>query len=132
MSMREYAYEDYGLVLDKATMEHIYVKKFNEPIGDEDVIDALWDSEFCTLAPEFTGEAFRIEDDGKDGWYDTLVYACDAVYYVPFDKYPSLFDAPYSNIDEIIEEFKTKIGEYMPDGYDYRTNLRHIVGTTFG
>jgi hypothetical protein len=27
---------------------------------------------------------------------------------------------------------KEKIGEYLPEDYDYRTNIRHIIGTTFG
>ena len=132
MSMREYAYEDYGLILDKPTMEHIYVKKFNEPIGDEDVAEALCDVEFCTCAPQFTGEAFNIEDDGKDSWSNSLVCACDEVYYVPFNQYPSLFKAPYNDINEIVEEFKEKLGEYMPEDYDYRANLKHIIGTVWG
>lgn len=132
MSMREYAYEDYGLVLDKATMEHIYVKKFNEPIGDEDVAEALWDSEFCTLASQFTGEAFDIADNGNDDWNNPLIYACDEMYYVSFNSYPSLFNAPYNNINEIVEEFKEKLGEYMPEDYDYRANLKHIIGTVWG
>lgn len=132
MSMREYAYEDYGLVLDNPTMEYIFVKKFKEPIGDENVAEALCDSEFCVCAPQFTGEAFDIEDDGKDGWVSSLAYVGDEVYYVPFNKYPSLFKAPYNNIDEIVEEFKEKIGGYMPDDYDYRANIHHIIGTIWG
>ena len=132
MSMREYAYEDYGLILDEPTMEHIFVKKFNEPVGDEHVGCALYDSEFCTCAPQFTGEASGIHDDGKDDWSNSLVYECDEVYYVPLNKYPSLFKAPYNNIDEIVEEFKEKLGEYMPDDYGYRANLRHIIGTVWG
>ena len=132
MSMREYAYEDYGLILDKPTMEHIYVKKFNEPIGDEDVAYALCDAEFCVVAPQFTGEALYIEDNGRDGWSPSLTYACDELYYVPFNEYPSLFKAPYNDINEIVEEFKEKLGEYMPENYNYRANLYHIIGTVWG
>ena len=132
MSMREYAYEDYGLVLDQATMEHIFIKKFNEPIDDVDVADALWDADVCTCAGQFTGEAFSIENNGNDNGFDTLVYASDEVYYVPFNKYPSLFKAPYKDINEIVEEFKEKLSEYMPEGYDYRANIRHIIGTVWG
>ena len=132
MSMREYAYEDYGLVLDEPTMEHIFVKKFNEPIDDLDVGCELYDSDICTCAGQFTGEAFGIKDDGKDDWDDSLTYNCDEVYYISISKYPSLFKAPYNNINEIVEEFKEKIGEYMPDGYDYRANLKHIIGTVWG
>lgn len=131
MSMREYAYDDYGLILDNSTMEHIFVKKFNEPIDDENVGWALCDAEFCVCAPQFTGEAFYITDNGKDSWDISITYSCDEVYYVPFNKYPSLFQAPYNNIDEIVQEFKEKLGEYMPENYDYRANLYHIIGTVW-
>ena len=36
------------------------------------------------------------------------------------------------NIDEIIDEFKGKLGEYLPDGFDYRGKIRHVSGTYFG
>ena len=132
MRMREYAYEDYGLVLDKPTMEHIFVKRFNEPIGDEDAGYALYDAEVCTCACQFTGEAFNIEDNGNDSWYDTIAYASDEIYYVPFNKYPSLFKASYKDINDIVEEFKEKLGEYMPENYNYRANIKHIIGTVWG
>ena len=132
MSMREYAYEDYGLILDKPTMEYIFAKQFNEPIDDLDVGCELYDADVCTCAGQFTGEAFCLKDDGKDDWGDSFTYNCDEVYYVPINKYPSLFKAPYNNIDDIVEEFKEKLGEYMPEGYDYRANICHIIGTTWG
>jgi hypothetical protein len=33
---------------------------------------------------------------------------------------------------EIIEELKEEVGQYLPNDYDYRKNIRHIIGTTFG
>ena len=132
MSMREYAYYDYGLVFDDTTMQYIYNKRFDDPIEGEDVAMALCDSEFCICAGNFTGEAFPIMDNGNDDWNNSKVYSGDSVYYVPFDLYPSLFKAPYNNIEEIVEEFKKKVGEYMPEGYDYRANICHIIGTVFG
>jgi hypothetical protein len=35
-------------------------------------------------------------------------------------------------VDEIIEEMKQKVGELLPDDYDYRKNIVHVVGTYFG
>ena len=131
MSMRDYAYEDYGLVLDEATMKHICAKMFDESVEDGELGYALYEADFCQSAGEFTGEAFTIRDDGGDE-YSRSSYCCDSLYYVPFEKYPSLFNAPYKDINEIVEEFKSKVGEYMPEGYDYRANIRHIIGTTFG
>ncbi len=132
MSMRDYAYEDYGLVLDKETMKHIFEKKFNEPADDYDVGQELYDNDFCNAAFSFTGETFYLSDKGEDMWAESTSYCCSEVYYVPIDHYPSLFNAPYGGMSDIIDEFEAKVGEYMPDGYDYRANIRHIVGTTFG
>jgi hypothetical protein len=132
--MRDYAYEDYGLVLDEATMKHICEKLHIE--AEEDRYEyygaALYEEDFCVDAGEFTGQAFALRDDGVDEVGDDISYFGDALYYVPFEKYPSLFNAPYKDINEIVEEFKSKVGEYMPNGYDYRANIRHIIGTTFG
>lgn len=133
MSMRDYAYNDYGLVLDEDTMKYMYAKAVGEQEADlYDMGYALYEKGMCEYTGEFTGEASFIDDDGDDDWRISESYSCDAIYYVPIRKYPSLFQAPYSNIDEIVEEFKSKVGAYMPDGYDYRANIRHIVGTVFG
>ena len=134
MSMREYAYEDYGLVLELDVMKYICTRKFPEDEYDEDddVVQALYDTDFCTCAGQFTGEAFYINDDGRDDWNCSQSYSCDELYYIPFGGYPSLFKAPYNSIDEIVDEFKEKIGEFMPPDYDYRANLKHIIGTVWG
>ena len=133
MSMRDYAYVDYGLVLDKETIRHMYSKVFE---GQEEELNdmgyALYDEGIVEYTGEFTGEAMKIEDNGNDDWRDTIVYSADVFYYVPLGKYPSLFEANYKDINEIVDEFKSKVGKYMPESYDYRANIRHIIGTTFG
>lgn len=133
MSMRDYAYVDYGLVLDKKTIKHMYDKVFDTPEEyEEDMGYALYVKGIVEYTGEFTGEAMRIDDNGNDAWRDTTVYSADVIYYVPLGKYPSLFEANYKDINEIVEEFKFKVGEYMPEDYDYRSNIRHIIGTTWG
>jgi hypothetical protein len=131
--MRDYACEDYGLVLDDATMRYICDKMFtDDPVDEGDEGCALYEAQICNLFGQFTGEAFGIQENGHDNWENSTNYDFDEVYYVPFDKYPSLFSTAYRDINEIIEEFREKIGKYMPEGYDYRANIRHIIGTTFG
>lgn len=44
----------------------------------------------------------------------------------------ALFKAAYKDMNELIDEFKSDIGEYLPEDFDYRANIRHIVGTYFG
>ena len=133
MSMRYYAIEDYGLVLDDKALRFICDKMFaDDPVDEGDETCVLYEAEIIDLFDEFTGEAFCINDNGDDVWDRSTSYSCDEVPYVPLRKYPSLFGAVYKDFNEIIEELKEKIGEYMPEDYDYRANIRHIIGTTFG
>ena len=133
MSMRDYSYVDYGLVLDEQTVKHMYNKAFDGREEEwEDMLYALYDEGICEYAGDFTGEAIGVDDDGSNSWNDTIVYNNDMLYYVPLRKYPSLFHKAYDSIIDIINELKENIGQYMPEGYNYRANIRHIVGTTFG
>ena len=56
----------------------------------------------------------------------------DGIFYIPVSKYPTLFKKAYNNMDEIVEEFKNKIGKCLSKDFDYRSSIRHIVGTYYG
>lgn len=60
------------------------------------------------------------------------MYDGDRIYYIQVSSYPTLFKPAYKSMDELIAEFKEKVGEYLPEDFDYRSNIRHIVGTYFG
>jgi hypothetical protein len=133
MSMRTYAYEDYGLVLNEETIKMICEKVFtDEPHNEANDGYALYDAEICQMAGNFTGETYPITDNGNDDWNNSTTYDDDSVFYIPVKKYPTLFKNAYKNIDEMVAEFKDALGEYLPDGYNYRANICHIVGTTWG
>lgn len=134
MSMRDYAVDDYGLMLDKETVKTI-ITKIGVDIVDEDFDFSygLYDEGICEYISEFTGEAQRINDDGCFNWgneYES--YRGDSIAYVPLNKYPTLFKRAYNNMEEIIDEFKSKLGEYLPEDFDYRSRICHICGTYFG
>ena len=141
MSMREYAVYDYGLVLTPETMKKL-AAKLCEDFTKEDFEDdtfAFYESvEYAfnghiEYVSEFTGEAKYIEDDGTCSWgCDSIFYDSDYLYYIPIGRALSLFKAAYKNMDEMIEDFKERIGTYMPEDFDYRTNMRYIVGTYWG
>lgn len=135
MSMREWAVDDYGLLLTKETIKIIALKVLDdlEERDEDEYGDALYEDGFCEYIGEFTGEAIYIEDDGKEDWRRSgESYNGDRIYYVNVSKYPSLFKAAYENMDELITEFKSKVGDYLPEDFDYRANIRHIVGTYWG
>lgn len=135
MSMRDYAVDDYGLVLDEGIINDIASQIFEEYTENADVHWGyeLYEKGICEYISEFTGEAQELTDDGVYTWGgDSKDYRCDTICYVPTSKYPTLFKQAYSSMDEIIEEFKEKLGKYLTDDFDYRSNIRHICGTYYG
>lgn len=59
-------------------------------------------------------------------------YDVDVIYYVPTKNYGTLFKAAYANMEELESEFRTKFNKYLPDDFDYRKHIRHIIGTYYG
>lgn len=110
----------------------------------DDFTEAEWENDRygCTEAvvdklgiesiSEFSGEAFTINDNGESDWSNADIYSGDAIYYVGTSAYPNLFKQAYKDINELIDEFKKKIGKHLPEDFDYRGSVRHIVGTYFG
>jgi uncharacterized protein (UPF0297 family) len=135
--MRDYAVDDYGLVLDEETMKIIASKVFddfidnNEEYGDWGY--EIYDRGKCEYISDFTGEAQELTDDGVYTWGgNSKDYRYDSICYVPTSKYPTLFKRAYNNMEEIVEEFKSKLGKYLPKDFDYRNKIRHISGTYYG
>lgn len=140
MSMRDYAVDDYGLVIDSNIMHCLAVKLYDDCTDEEwdkdkyEFIEGVVDTLGLESIPNFVGEAFPIKDNGDTEWDDASsdFYDNDAIYYVAVSRYPNLFIAPYKDIGDLIGQFKSAIGKYLPENYAYRQNIRHIVGTYYG
>ena len=135
MSMRDYAVDDYGLLLTEETMRTIasIVCDDFDDMEEDEYGDALYEKGICEYIGDFSGEAIRITDDGYHEYGNNGESYCgDQIFYVPICSYSTLFKPAYENMDELIAEFKQKLGEYLPEDFDYRANIRHIVGTYFG
>lgn len=135
MSMRDYPVDDYGLLLTDETMKIIASKVCDdfEDLEEDEYGDALYEKGICEYIGDFTGEAGILFDDGMNDWMKNgEMYNGDRIYYIQVSSYPTIFKAAYENMDALIEEFKEKVGEYLPEDFDYRSNIRHIVGTYFG
>lgn len=135
MSMGDYAVDDYGLLLTEETMKiiaSIVCDDFDDMEEDE-YGEALYDEGICEYISCFTGESTIVTDDGYDEyWKSNERYSGDTIYYISVGLYPTLFKAAYENMDALIAEFRSKLGEYLPEDFDYRANIRHIVGTYWG
>ena len=136
MSMRDYAVNDYGLVLDVETMKIIASKVFDDFVDDDEEFGdwgyELYDKGLCEYIVDFTGEAQEVDGSGCYWGGDSIDYSGDAICYIQASNYPTLFRKAYNNMDELVEEFKNKIGKYLPENFDYLSNIRHICGTYYG
>lgn len=139
MSMRDYSFVDYGIVLSEDILKCVAQKTF-EDFNEEEwngypygYIEDLFEKYGLGYNSEFTGDAVLVDDAGDDDWSCYESYDSDAIYYLPVGKMPSFFTCAYKNMDELIKEFKNSdIGKKLPDDFDFRGNFRHIVGTYFG
>lgn len=138
MSMRDYGVNDYGLIVNKETMKLLASKAINEYTEEdyekepEYYVDELYEAGIIECIGEFTGESMEIGDDGDNLWSSGETYDSDRIHYVPILKQSTLFKAAYKDMDELVSELKKQLEEYLPDDFDYRSNVRHIVGTYFG
>lgn len=141
MSMREYAVYDYGLLLTEEMMKvlaKMHCKDFTEEDFDMDEFGFYEEVELVfggniEYVGQFTGEAKYVEDDGSCNWgFNSVFYDDEVLYYVPINRKLSLFEATYKSMDDMIADFKERVGKYMPEDFDYRYNMRYIVGTYWG
>lgn len=136
--MMRYGVNDYGLLLSDDTMKYLAAKICDDYSDDEykedkhSFNDAVVETIGLEYISEFSGDAVRIAADGSDDWYSENNFSGDIIYYVPFSHYPNLFNVAYSDMKSIINEMKGKIGKYLSEDFDYRSNIRHIVGTYYG
>lgn len=139
MSMRYYAIDDYGYVLNDDEMNAL-AKQMNLDDGyDPDTEVDRWDvAERYDITPEseFEGELYPIDSCGNDIW-EASENADESLYYIPLTHGPALFgSAPYVNKYYLIKEMREEYPQFkviFPDDDDeFFKHIRHIVGTTFG
>lgn len=136
MSMRDYAVDDYGLVLDDETVHLIASKVFDNYTEDDGEHGNwkydLYEEGICEYISDFTGETQQVDENGGYWWGNSESYSYDVIVYVQASCYPTLFKKAYNNMDELIDEFKGKLGQYLPEDFDYKSRICHISGTYYG
>ena len=138
MSMRDYAVDDYGLLMTREMMKMVaskVCKDYTEEEYEEDEFgfnEQLYDEGIVEYIGDFTGESIAINDKGESCWSVSESYCGDMIWFAPTKNISTLFKAAYENMDEMIEEFRKRLGEYLPADFDYRKYIRHISGTYFG
>lgn len=135
MGMRDYAVDDYGVVLDDEAFKYAaqVLNQTNELFEDDycDTRDEVAEALNLDMIGNFCGEAFRVKGNGNCDYSDALTYDDDCVYFYGL-RHPTLFKAAYKSVDEIAAECRAAIGKYLPQTFDYVKHIRHIVGTYYG
>ena len=90
MSMRNYSFSDYGIVL-------------NGLVG-VDVLEELAEDETVDTQFSFTGDAFPLDDEGNPVWNKADTFCDESLYYVPLQRSPGFFKAAYKNMDELVAD----------------------------
>ena len=134
--VQNYAFVDYGMYLNDETSRILAktVCGFEKADWEEDsseCIQAVYEKlcDVISVVGQFSGVVAPVNSDGSVLWDDEIEFDNDTVYYIPLGKEVHLFKAPYENIDEIVAEFKEKIGKYLPSDFDYTSNLYRVFGT---
>lgn len=134
MGMRNWEVFDYGLLINKETANHMASVAFEDY---EEKSEYDWQIELSGAGigeyiSEFTGGALKLEDNGYFIYSSAESYAVEPIFYISALKLPTLFSAAYKDMEELIKEFKDRVGEYLPYDFDYRNNIRYICGTYYG
>jgi len=123
MSMRDYSVVAYGVVL-------------NNLVDDDDLLQDLVEGDSISSQFSFTGESFKIKDNGNPDWGQCEDYRDDTIYYVELPKYPSLFKAAYKNMRELVTDMVNRYNgiEGLPKltRKKVRESIRLIQGTYYG
>lgn len=136
MGSNNYSIECYALVIPKDVL-FAAVKKQKDYCSlweDCDIHDYAIDKFSLSHESEFTGGLVYVDNKGRDDYCEEEIM-CESkeIFYFTTQKHPTLFNAAYSSIEEILDEFKKELPpELLGDDFDYRKNFRHIIGTYFG
>jgi len=139
MSMRDYGFDEYGLLLDDKLLKMIILSDYPDCTDEEYENNAkeyaydLYERGVIQMESDFTGEAHTINDNGRTEWWEAPVYFNDdTLFYVPTLNAPCLFSAAYESMGDLLAEFETALSGYIPVDYDLRPHVYHIVGTYYG
>lgn len=128
MSMRDYACYGTGLIIadeDADVFLSKYASKFNE---DEDFT-------FCDLYERSDLKHQIVYVDETDITLHNLnddEENFDSAIIIATLKFASLFEAAYSSKEELIEEFKSDLGDLLPEDFDYEKYVGEYSYTEWG
>ncbi len=138
MSMQETGISEYAFLFTDETLRLIAKKLFSDYTDEKynkamglyvyDIKEKL----SLNYEGEFTGSTYPLKEDGCPDFFSEDNYSSNILLYLPLEKEISLFKTSYKNMEEVVSEIRNKIGDYLPDDYNYRKNICLICGTYYG
>lgn len=126
MSMRNYAFQEYGILLND--------------LVDENLLEELAEDEVVERQFSLTGGAFALRDDGTEDWGDCTYFNDAPVFYLSLPRHPQFFKAAYRDMDDLVRSVARVYWQARrEDGRlpklklpDIRKRIRSISGTYLG
>lgn len=138
MSMQDNGISEYVFLFTDETIKILAKKIFPDYSDEKYQKDKFFYADYVreeldlNYEAEFTGGAYPLNEDGYSDYFKEVNYNGEILLYLPLKKRISLFEATYDGFDEIVEEIKGEIGDYLPKDFDYRQNIFFICGTYYG
>lgn len=138
MSMGNNGFSEYAFVFTENTVKTIAKKILSDYSDEKYQKDKFFYADYVreeldlNYEAEFSGDAYSLNEDGKPDFFKEKSYNCELLLYLPLKRGVSLFQATYKNIEEIVNEIKGEIGNYLPEDFNYKQNIVFICGTYYG
>lgn len=137
--MKDYSISDFGIIFCTKELEYaalILKAEDNnfEYLDENGDIDEYCVAESIDLeqVSSFTGDAVLVDIDSNYDYGNVVSFSDETIIYANVQKWSTLFKAAYSSMSEIVDEMKKNYGMYLPCDFDYKSNIRKIVGTYYG
>lgn len=137
--MRDYIAQGMGLVIPTSVWPYVstHHEKWDEKTWGDDYQGFLYYLEdisgkrlvsFC----ECNGDFYTIDETDFAPFNERDAVDDESFFLLEIDRYPSLFQRAYIDINEIVDEFKKSVGKYFPEDFDFQRYLVSFHGTYWG
>ena len=128
MSMRNYSFSDYGIVLNG-----LVDGGTQEDLAECGIVETQF---------SFTGDAFPLYDNGNPKYGEADTFNDEAIYYIALQRSPNFFKAAYRDMEELVADMLARYRNMRRKDESHRLPvltakkvrrlLRMVDGTYYG
>ncbi len=118
---------EYGLILKPDIIESV-VKNAVSDNYSRSLFPGCGNN-LITLLSSCTGETYPINHIGYDDWNNVTAYEEDQLCYHCLVLEPCFFETTCKDLESLVAMVKNEFDTaYLPEDFDFRNNIRHVVG----